>query len=613
MKKLLSIRQEIPYIYLSLFFLLLFLQTLSHVLSTPNTTFLENFSLLLYGTGQSLLEVFLIFSFQLLCKKIFPKKILLVLMGLLFFLFLCHIVNFVVIKLLDVTFAFIFQLFFAEGPAHYLATLRAINLHSFTAVIAIVAILSVPFVGGSLYYLCQKVSNRHSLFISNQTLGLLIIGTLSIVISLEHFGWPFLEKQEKKFPWTFPLLTHEKKSFIIPLTMQEPKNEKELSKLLESKNFHIAKKPNIYLFIVESFRKDAIQKKIAPHLFDFAKENLSFPFSIANATASQVSWFSIFHSSFPYHWNTYRKSRETGSFPLQILKKMGYTITLSSSAELNYFTMDTLIFGKEKYLADHYHEMNGSLPACERDLLSMQGIDYSKKEGNVFIVFLDSTHSEYSYPKDMEPFHPVVDYINYVGLCSSKKDLPLIKNRYYNAVHYIDHLLGSFFTKLQENQLWDNSIIVVTGDHGEEFFEEGALFHGSHLNIYQTHIPIFYKFPEKRTTSTIITSQMDIFPSILHYISGTEEWSDFYDGESIFHKTWPYVITAKQKGSYTPTELLLQGEDYKISVKLEEGSVKKKFHLLSIKKNYKAQRKEEPTIFSVFKKIVESPTQDLTR
>jgi hypothetical protein len=98
----------------------------------------------------------------------------------------------------------------------------------------------------------------------------------------------------------------------------------------------------------------------------------------------------------------------------------------------------------------------------------------------------------------------------------------------------------------------------MTGDHGEEFFEEGALFHGTHLNEWQTRVPIFYKFPGPVLAMPgEMTTHLDIFPSILHFLS-EKEIPGICDGQSLFSShRWPYVLSVQHNGPDIPYEFSL--------------------------------------------------------
>lgn len=60
---------------------------------------------------------------------------------------------------------------------------------------------------------------------------------------------------------------------------------------------------------------------------------------------------------------------------------------------------------------------------------------------------------------------------------------------YWNAVAYNDRLLGRLVERLRRLGVWERTLLVVTGDHGESLFEDGFLGHGHTINRQQTHIP----------------------------------------------------------------------------------------------------------------------------
>ncbi len=341
------------------------------------------------------------------------------------------------------------------------------------------------------------------------------------------------------------------------------------------------KKPNIFLFIVESFRKDIVtDHAVCPNLSMFAENNISFNNSFSSANATQISWFSIFYSRFPFYWKHINTSNwASGSPALQVLKKLGYKINVYTSARLGYYEMDEIIFGKNKKLIDEFHffEHNHTVETYESDTLTMNRLckDITKEEnqeGRVHIIFLDSTHFHYSWPEEQSPFKPYVRTVNYVSLTCLKKNLKEIKNSYMNAVHYLDSLFGKFYQTLEEQKQFQDSIVVVTGDHGEEFFDHRNIFHASDLSTSQTSVPLLFKFGdnEKRPSKERIVSHTDIFPSILDHIAK----NDFdFDGDSIFQEErLPFAISGKYNASRTPKEFFIHNGQYKLMASFEDPS-----------------------------------------
>ena len=252
-----------------------------------------------------------------------------------------------------------------------------------------------------------------------------------------------------------------------------------------------------------------------------------------------------------------------GAFLSRYLKKLGYQIQIYSSADLRFYGMDKLLFGENRSIADKVEEfLDNSLQPCDRDALAIDAIERDlQSQGNVYIFFLDGTHSEYSFPKEMPLlYEPISQEIDYLTIGPKSIELEWIKNRYRNSIHYLDSHIGRFIQILKTRALYDDAIIAITGDHGEEFFEEGAPFHGTHLNSYQMSVPIYLKFPSKDWIPSVqLATHIQLFPSILHYLTKQSDFSHLFDGESIFKNNgWSYHLAFAQNGPDTPVEFILQ-------------------------------------------------------
>jgi arylsulfatase A-like enzyme len=90
----------------------------------------------------------------------------------------------------------------------------------------------------------------------------------------------------------------------------------------------------------------------------------------------------------------------------------------------------------------------------------------------------------------------------------------------YDAeVRYTDRMLiGPLLDTLRETGLYDRTLVIVTGDHGEEFYEHGAWTHGADLYDESLKVPLLIKFPRSRFAGTRVESIVrltDIMPTIL--------------------------------------------------------------------------------------------------
>lgn len=68
-------------------------------------------------------------------------------------------------------------------------------------------------------------------------------------------------------------------------------------------------------------------------------------------------------------------------------------------------------------------------------------------------------------------------------------------DRYDAAIAYLDDEIGKLFGRLERRGLLDNTIVVITSDHGEEFGENGHYWHGESLFNAAVHVPLLIVYP----------------------------------------------------------------------------------------------------------------------
>ncbi|MFO8056072.1 MAG: sulfatase [bacterium] len=95
------------------------------------------------------------------------------------------------------------------------------------------------------------------------------------------------------------------------------------------------------------------------------------------------------------------------------------------------------------------------------------------------------------------------------------------KSLYRTEVRYMDYSLGKLFDKLAELGLMKNTMIVITSDHGEAFFEHGTMMgHGTSLYEEQVKIPFIIYYPPEIEGGRVVksvTSNLDLLPTVLDY------------------------------------------------------------------------------------------------
>lgn len=122
-----------------------------------------------------------------------------------------------------------------------------------------------------------------------------------------------------------------------------------------------------------------------------------------------------------------------------------------------------------------------------------------------FLYFnFQSAHFPYHNP-GVRPFIPG-DPIPRSQINLANRDW--VARTYWNSVAYGDWLVGQVVERLRARGVYDDSVVIVTGDHGESLFEDGFLGHGHMINRRQTHIPLVLNVPGVAVAEPIGLSDM---------------------------------------------------------------------------------------------------------
>jgi len=92
-----------------------------------------------------------------------------------------------------------------------------------------------------------------------------------------------------------------------------------------------------------------------------------------------------------------------------------------------------------------------------------------------------------------------------------------IKELYDAEVRYVDASLGRLLEAFKEESLYKSSLIILTSDHGEEFWEHDGFEHGHTLYNELIHVPLIVKLPGKHSSQVVeeeVTTQ-SLMPTVL--------------------------------------------------------------------------------------------------
>ena len=297
--------------------------------------------------------------------------------------------------------------------------------------------------------------------------------------------------------------------------------------------------PNIIFIVIDSWRADALDARVTPNLDAFARRSVRFMQHQSGGNATRIGLFSLFYSIPGTYWHHILAEQQGPVFVTQLLEQ-GYDVRAFRSAPLFSPEFDRTVFAQVHGVRMRSDGRN----AAERDAdLTQDFLSFLEKRSTqspfFALLFYDSTHKMIfpaSYPA---PFKPISREVNYLRLDNETDPTPL-HNRYRNSVHYVDGLVGRVLTSLEQQGLLENSVIVVTGDHGQEFNDSGRNYwgHGSNFTRYQTGVPLLLYSPTLPPgVQRHRTTHFDVMPTLLGDYLGCSEPPDTYSvGRSLFEE-----------------------------------------------------------------------------
>jgi arylsulfatase A-like enzyme/Flp pilus assembly protein TadD len=281
---------------------------------------------------------------------------------------------------------------------------------------------------------------------------------------------------------------------------------------------------NVLLITIDTLRADRLscyskQHSQTPNIDNLAERGVLFTRAFANTSTTLPSHANILLGVSPLyhgvHDNLRFIVRKDFLSLAEHLKDNGY----ATAAFVGAYPLDSrfgLDQGFDTYDDYYPHDHNQQLTLLERraeDVIekALEGLKSLKSPWFVWIHCYDP-HLPYKPP---EPF-----------MARFKK------NPYDGEVAYVDLAMGKLLRYLDENHLFDSTMIVLTGDHGESLGQHGEMSHGFFAYNTTVWIPLIMNVPDvgpKREEQYV--SHLDIFPTICDVV-GVKKPS-FLQGSSL--------------------------------------------------------------------------------
>lgn len=309
------------------------------------------------------------------------------------------------------------------------------------------------------------------------------------------------------------------------------------------------KKMNLLLVVIDSWRFDALTPEITPNLWAFSKVNLRFDNHFSSGNCTRFGIFGLFYGLYSTYWHAFL-AEERSPVLMQEMEKQSYRMGIFASAPLVSPEFDRTVFADIRSQIDLQQE--GERPYQWDRVITDKMLHFiaTNPDDTPFFGFLfyDAPHAADHPEEGVTPFQPALAEVNHLALNNSYDPLPLL-NKYKNSLHYVDAMVQEVLAALLNKGLLDSTIVVVTGDHGQEFNDLKMNYwgHNGNFSRFQTQTPMVVHWPGKASqVFTHTTSHLDMAPTLMQQMLGcTNNLEKYSNGRYLFDTTFrPYVLAS---------------------------------------------------------------------
>ncbi len=303
----------------------------------------------------------------------------------------------------------------------------------------------------------------------------------------------------------------------------------------------------IVLYVMDSLRAEFLscygyEKETSPHIDELARDGVLFRNAFAQSTWTRPSGASLLTSAYPsFHGVMTRDDALSLAVPTlpELFKAQGFE-TLAVSAMIN--ISPQFGFGKG---FDHFVELYreetvrrkrtvirpNQTPVCTSEDINaflFPWLDAHAKADLFILIWSVDTHNPY-YQRDraLARFYPVSDEIFWakdIVQMQSANGVERLKALYQEMIYYNDHHLGVLVETLKRKGLYEETLFVLTSDHGESFGEHGINGHGGTPFDEQMRVPLILKFPQSqyRGQNSGLVQHIDLAPTTLQFTKSVD-------------------------------------------------------------------------------------------
>ncbi|MEZ9877279.1 DUF3413 domain-containing protein [Vibrio breoganii] len=338
----------------------------------------------------------------------------------------------------------------------------------------------------------------------------------------------------------------------------------------KSKNY------NLMMIVVEDLRADSMTPETMPALSEFATQNQNFTHHYSSGNDNSAS-FGLFYG-IPATYSANVRHHETQPLFVEQLQYRNYDMGFFSGNDFSSNIYDDVILsGLDDSLTEQISKSDKAAVSNWQQWLDNEG------NKNWFSLL---------HLTQMQQFE------DHVSDTSGKDAGAVLRQAYSTTASKIDATIEQVLATLQDKELLDNTIVVITSDHGWEFNETNTNSWGSNSNYskYQLQVPMVVHWPNKSAKEwTHVSSHFDLSVTLMQDLLGvTSNPADFSSGQNLFNsknRRWTMAGDAREFALISPNE---------ITVLDRYGNYKVFDH------NYRRQRDAKPKLSVIMQGLSET-------
>jgi len=301
---------------------------------------------------------------------------------------------------------------------------------------------------------------------------------------------------------------------------------------------------NVMLVVIDAWRADQLDSTVTPNIATLVPGSQWFRNHVSGGNVTRFGMFSMFYGlSGNYWWPVL--DHQTPPVLMDELRRRSYDLGIFASAPLVSPEFDRTIFSgvpgvRLRTPGDRASERDRRVTS---DMVAF--LDDPARRGKPFfgLLWLDAVHA-YDIPPDYAlRFEPSWARVDPMALGPDFDRTPYL-NRYRNALHFADSQVGQVLGALRRNHLMDNTLLIVTSDHGEEFNDSGKNYwgHNGNFSPSQVQVPLLVRAPGwGHGEVRYLTTHNDIAPTLLTDVLGCTTPASAYS------LGWPLRETAGRR------------------------------------------------------------------